>query len=166
MKWEEKEELNFGIDFVMDRFSATIDIYSQTSKDFIINRIVDAAVYGFDRRFENSGKINTQGLELNLGYQVTDNYQTNINLSTYNTTLEEYVLEDGDITANLGSPGQNSTNMVLVKPGEAIGQIWTPRFDGVNADGSPNFGDVNGDLGDNDGDRDGNYNQHDDDLMS
>ena len=145
LKWESKAETNLGIDFAQGKLSGSLDVYSRDITDFILETRVDVATYGFDRRFENSGKINTQGLELNLGYQVTDNYQTNINLSTYNTTLEEYVLEDGDITANLGSPGQNSTNMVLVKPGEAIGQIWTPRFDGVNADGSPNFGDVNGD---------------------
>jgi iron complex outermembrane receptor protein len=145
LKWESKAETNLGIDFAQGKLSGSLDVYSRDITDFILDTRVDVATYGFDRRFENSGKINTQGLELNLGYQVSDNYQTNINLSTYNTTLEEYVLEDGDITANLGSPGQNSTNMVLIRPGEAIGQIWTPRFDGVNADGSPIFGDVNGD---------------------
>ena len=122
-----------------------MDLYTRDITDFILDTKVDVATFGFDRRFENSGKINTQGLELNIGYEVTDNYQTNINISTYNTTLEEYVIEEGDIQGNLGSPGQNATNMVLVKPGEAIGQIWAPRFDGVNADGSVNFGDVNGD---------------------
>jgi len=68
--------------------SGSIDVYSRDITDFILDTRVDVATYGFDRRFENSGKINTQGLELNLGYQVSDNYQTNINLSTYNTTLE------------------------------------------------------------------------------
>ena len=79
LKWEEKAELNFGIDLTMDRFSATLDIYQQTSKDFIINRIVDAAVYGFDRRFENAGQLSSDGVELALNYDVTDNYTTSIN---------------------------------------------------------------------------------------
>ncbi|MDG1652023.1 MAG: SusC/RagA family TonB-linked outer membrane protein [Flavobacteriaceae bacterium] len=145
LKWESKAETNIGLDFAQGKLSGSLDVYTRDISDFILETRVDVATYGFDRRFENSGKINTQGLELNIGYQFTDNYQTNINLSTYNTTLEEYVIEDGDITGNLGSPGQNSTNMILIRPGEAIGQIWAPRFDGVNADGSNNFGDVNND---------------------
>jgi len=145
LKWESKAETNIGLDFAHGKLSGSVDVYTRDISDFILETRVDVATYGFDRRFENSGKINTQGLELNIGYQFTDNYQTNINLSTYNTTLEEYVIEDRDITGNLGSPGQNSTNMVLIRPGEAIGQIWAPRFDGVNADGSNIFGDVNND---------------------
>jgi iron complex outermembrane receptor protein len=145
LKWESKAETNIGLDFAQGKLSGSVDVYTRDISDFILETRVDVATYGFDRRFENSGKINTQGLELNIGYQFTDNYQTNINLSTYNTTLEEYVIEDGDITGNLGSPGQNSTNMILIRPGEAIGQIWAPRFDGVNADGSNIFGDVNND---------------------
>ena len=145
LKWESKAETNLGVDFAQGKLSGSLDIYTRDISDFIQNTRVDVATYGFDRRFENSGKINTQGLELNIGYEVTDNYQTNINLSTYNTTLEEYVIEGGDIAGNLGSPGQNATNMIIVRPGEAIGQIWAPRFDGVNPDGSIKFGDVNGD---------------------
>ena len=145
MKWESKAETNLGIDFSSGKFTGALDLYTRDISDFILETRVDVATYGFDRRFENSGKINTQGLELNLGYEVSDSYQTNVNLSTYKTTLEEYVLENGDITANLGSPGQNATNMVLIRPGEAIGQIWAPRFESVNADGSPKFADINND---------------------
>tara|TARA_E500000178_G_C17021423_1_gene755819 strand:+ start:2 stop:3025 length:3024 start_codon:yes stop_codon:yes gene_type:complete len=145
LKWESKAETNLGIDFSSGKFTGALDLYTRDISDFILETRVDVATYGFDRRFENSGKINTQGLELNLGYEVSDSYQTNVNLSTYKTTLEEYVLENGDITANLGSPGQNATNMVLIRPGEAIGQIWAPRFESVNADGSPKFADINND---------------------
>ena len=145
LKWESKAETNLGVEFGNGKLSGSLDLYTRDISDFILETKVDVATYGFDRRYENSGKINTQGLELNLNYQLTDSYETGINLSTYNTTLEEYVIEEGDIRANLGSPGQNSTNMLLVRPGEMIGQIWAPRFDGVDADGAPIFGDINGD---------------------
>jgi TonB-linked SusC/RagA family outer membrane protein len=145
LKWESKAETNVGFDFASGKFTGALDLYTRDISDFILETKVDVATYGFDTRYENSGKINTQGIEINLGYEVTDNYQTNINLSTYKTTLEEYVLENGDIRANLGAPGQNATNMLLVRPGEEIGQIWAPRYVGVNADGSPQFADINGD---------------------
>ena len=144
LKWEEKTELNFGIDLTMDRLSATLDIYEQTSKDFIINRVVDAAVYGFDRRFENAGQLSSNGFELSVNYDVTDNYNTGIVLSSNKVVLDEYV-QDSDKFGNLGAPGQNSTWVTRVKVGEQVGQIWGPVWDGSVTNGSQNFKDVNGD---------------------
>ncbi len=144
LKWEEKSELNFGVDLTMDRFSASLDIYQQTSKDFIINRVVDAAVYGFDRRFENAGQISSDGFELALNYDVTPNWNTGLVVSSNKVVLDEYV-QDADTFGNLGSPGQNSTNVIRVKVGEEIGTIWGPVYDGTVTNGSQNFKDVNGD---------------------
>ena len=144
LKWEEKSELNFGVDLTMDRFSASLDIYQQTSKDFIINRVVDAAVYGFDRRFENAGQISSDGFELALNYDVTPNWNTGLVLSSNKVVLDEYV-QDADKFGNLGAPGQNSTFVTRVKVGEEIGQLWGPVWDGTVTNGSQNFKDVNGD---------------------
>jgi len=144
LKWEEKSELNFGVDLTMDRFTASLDIYQQTSKDFIINRVVDAAVYGFDRRFENAGQISSDGFELALNYDVTPNWNTGLVLSSNKVVLDEYV-QDADKFGNLGAPGQNSTFVTRVKVGEEIGQLWGPVWDGTVTNGSQNFKDVNGD---------------------
>ena len=144
LKWEEKSELNFGLDLTMGRLSATLDIYQQTTKDLILNRVVDAAVYGFDRRWENAGTISSDGFELGLNYDVTDNWNTGINISSNKMVLDEYV-QDADTFGNLGSPGQNSTNVTRVKIGEQIGQLWGPVWDGTVTNGSQNFKDINGD---------------------
>lgn len=148
LKWEEKAELNFGIDVASGRFSGTLDLYTRDISDFILNRTVDAAVFGVNNRFENAGKLSTNGLELALNYDVVQNgnvnYNTGVVLSTYKTTLDEYILE-AETRANLGSPGQNGTNMILVRPGDEIGNIWGPVFESVSAEGTPIFKDVNGD---------------------
>lgn len=148
LKWEEKRETNVGVDFKSGRFGATLDVYNRNSVDFILERTVDAAVYGVNKRWENAGSLNTKGLELALTYDVAqgDNlsYTTGINFSTYKSKLTDYVL-DADIQGNLGAPGQNGTNMVLIKKGEEIGQIWGPVYSGVDDKGSPIFQDVNGD---------------------
>ena len=147
LKWEEKGELNFGIEFGMDRFTATLDLYDRTISDFILERQVDAAVFGVDRRFENAGQLSTQGAELTLGYDVIRsekvNWNTGVVLSTYTTTLDEYVIP-AEVRANLGAPGQNGTNMIIVREGEEIGQIWAPVYTGVE-EGAPTFADLNGD---------------------
>ena len=125
LQWEEKSELNFGLDFTMDRLTASLDIYQQETSNLILNRVVDAAVYGFDRRFENAGTISSDGFELALNYEVNDSWSTGITLSSNSATLDEYV-QDADTFGNLGSPGQNSTNVTRVKVGEPIGQLWGP----------------------------------------
>lgn len=148
LKWEEKAETNLGIDFAAGRFRATFDVYNRDIKDFILERRVDVAVFGVDRRFENSGKLNTKGLELALSYDLVKksnvSYTTGVVLSTYKTVLEEYVIPQ-ETRAILGAPGQNNTPMIIVKEGQRIGQIWGPVFDGVDDMGNPRFKDVNGD---------------------
>lgn len=148
LKWEEKAELNLGIEFAMDRFTATLDLYNRDISDFILERTVDVTEFGVDRRFENAGLLNTQGAELTLGYDVIRNekvaWNTGVVLSTYRTTLEEYVLPQ-ESRAVLGAPGQNGTNMIRVAEGEQIGVIWGPVYAGVGEGGAPTFEDLNGD---------------------
>lgn len=147
LKWEEKAETNLGIEFDMGRFTTTLDLYNRNISDFILERTVDAAVFGVDTRWENAGNLNTKGVELSLGYDVINNsnvsWNTSVVLSSYKTVLEEYVIPE-QVLGNLGAPGQNGTNMILVREGEEIGQIWGPVFNGVN-EGAPVFKDLNGD---------------------
>ncbi|NJB36735.1 SusC/RagA family TonB-linked outer membrane protein [Croceivirga sp. JEA036] len=150
LKWEEKRELNFGIEFAMDRMSATLDLYNRDVVDFITEVNIDAAAnQGFSTQFQNGGELNTKGIELSLNYDVIKNddmsYNSGLIFSTYKSTLEENTGGTRTI-ANLGAPGQNDTNVILVKEGEEVGQIWGPRFSGeVDANGSPILVDLNGD---------------------
>jgi len=148
LKWEEKAEINVGLEFASGRFSGTLDVYTRNIRDFILERTVDVAEFGVDRRYENAGQLSTKGLELALNYDVAQgddfNYTTGVVFSTYKTTLDEYVIP-AETRASLGAPGQNGTNMILVKEGAEIGQIWGPVYSSVDDKGSPVFVDVNGD---------------------
>tara|TARA_R110002051_G_scaffold41085_1_gene85021 strand:- start:153 stop:3110 length:2958 start_codon:yes stop_codon:yes gene_type:complete len=148
LKWEEKAETNFGVEFNMGRLSTTLDIYTRKVSDFILNRAVDVAVFPTGRRFENAGELQTDGFELAANYDVFANeklrYNTGLVLSSYKTTLNSY-LTPQEMRANLGAPGQNSTAVIRVKEGEEIGQIWGPVFSGEVVDGSQQFVDINGD---------------------
>lgn len=148
LKWEEKTELNLGIEYAMGRFNATLDLYTRDISDFILERTVSVEDFGVDRRFENAGRLTTRGAELTLGYNAIRNNKVNWNtglvMSTYRTVLEDYVV-DRELRANLGAPGQNGTNMIRVAEGQPIGQIWGPQFAGVGENGQPTFADINGD---------------------
>jgi iron complex outermembrane receptor protein len=150
LRWEEKRELNFGVEFEMDRLSATLDIYNRDIVDFITSVNIDAAENdGFSSQFQNGGELNSKGVELSLNYDVVQNekvrYNSGIIFSTYKTTLEKNTGGDRMI-ANLGAPGQNDTFLIRVFEGEEVGQIWGPVFSGeVDANGTPILVDVNGD---------------------
>jgi len=148
LKWEEKNETNIGVEFASGRFSATLDLYNRTIEDFILERTVDVAVFGVDTRVENAGQLSTNGVELGLNYDVFNDskfsWNTGIVASSYNTTLDEFVIDAG-VRANLGAPGQNGTNVIRVQVGSEIGTIWGPVFEGVNDDGTAQLADLNGD---------------------
>ncbi|MEP4533167.1 MAG: SusC/RagA family TonB-linked outer membrane protein [Cyclobacteriaceae bacterium] len=151
LQWEEKAELNIGVDFGMmnNKLTGSVDVYTRDVSDFILERDVDPAIYRAPTRFENVGKLNTKGFEIALNYAAVENsdftWNTGIVTSSYKTTLEEFV-NDESMRGNLGAPGQNSTNMVRVKVGEEIGQIWGPVFTGnIDDSGAPIMKDVNGD---------------------
>jgi len=150
LKWEEKRELNLGFEFATDRLSATLDVYNRDIVDFITNVNIDAAANnGFTNRFENGGELNTKGLELSVNYDIVKSdeltYNSGLIFSTYKSVLEKNTGGDRTI-ANLGSPGQNDTRMILVREGEEVGQIYGPVFTGeVDGNGSPILEDLNGD---------------------
>ena len=148
LKWEEKGELNAGIDFGLGKLTGSVDVFNRNIKDFILEVTVDAAKFGVDRQFQNAGQLTARGLEVALDYDVFDNgsaaWSTGLRMSTYNTILEKYIQEQ-NVIGNLGSPGQNGTNMILIREGQQVGQIWGPVYDGVGDKGVPKFKDVNGD---------------------
>lgn len=148
LKWEEKGELNAGIDFGLGKLTGSVDVFNRNIKDFILEVTVDAAQFGVDRQFQNAGQLTARGLEVALDYNVFDNgsaaWSTGLRMSTYNTILEKYIQEK-NVIGNLGSPGQNGTNMILIREGQQVGQIWGPVYDGVGDNGVPKFKDVNGD---------------------
>ncbi len=147
LKWEAKAETNFGIDFNTGRLSASLDIYNRVISDFILNVKVEP-IGGVDRQTRNAGQLSTNGIELALDYDLIqkDNftYNTGIVFSTYKSKLDKYVFPK-EVRGNLGAPGQNGTNMILVQEGQEIGNIWGPVFDGVDDKGAPKFKDLNGD---------------------
>lgn len=150
--WETKAELNFGLEFNMGRLSSTFDYYTRDISDFILLNDVDASnpIYGgASQQWQNAGDLTTSGFEMSVNYDIVQNDKVNYNsgivFSSFKSKLNNYIYERGETRGNLGSPGQNSTNMILVRAGEEIGQIWGPVFSGEVIDGKPQFEDVNGD---------------------
>jgi len=150
LKWEEKSEINLGFEFATDRFGATLDFFTRDINDFIILANVESSEFnGFDQRWENAGKLGVDGIEFSINYDLIKKeklkYNTGIVFSHNKSILEENAQGD-QVGGNLGSPGQNNTNVILIREGEEVGQIWGPRWTGnVDAAGTPILADINGD---------------------
>jgi TonB-linked SusC/RagA family outer membrane protein len=159
LKWEQKEEINIGIDFgVGKKLSGSLELYTRNISDFILEVEVDNAVFPSGIQTQNAGELKTNGVELALNYNAIQlgavKWNTGLVLSSYSTELKSFII-DTQTRAELGAPGQNGTNMVRVAVGEKLGQIWGPVFTGVTVDnpattttneaGSPTFADLNGD---------------------
>jgi iron complex outermembrane receptor protein len=160
LAWETKDEINLGVDFlaVNSKLSGSVEVYTRTVTDMILPINVPVPPNLFGQTQINIGELSTKGLEVALNYDVIDNgnltYSTGLNFATFNTVIES--LSSGSLSfgeggvlyrAGMGSPGQNDTELVRVKEGEPLGDLWGPVWDGVTLDaaGVPVFTDLNGD---------------------
>lgn len=160
LAWETKDEVDVGLDFVTEngRWSGTADYYVRTITDMILLVNVPVPPNLFDETHVNIGELKSSGFELAVEWKAVQNsgltYTTGLNFSTFNTKIES--LTSGDLSfgeggvlyrANMGSPGQNDTELVRVKEGEPLGDLWGPVWDGttLDADGVPVFEDISGD---------------------
>jgi TonB-dependent starch-binding outer membrane protein SusC len=150
LKWEEKKETNFGVDFsVAGKLSGSIDVYTRSIEGFVSEVPVQIAQFGADRQFQNAGSLKTNGFELNLNYDALQfgqvRWTPGVVLSSYKSTLESIVGAPVQVRSNFGAPGQNSTPLIRIGVGEEIGQIWGPVFAGVGDNGTVKFEDINRD---------------------
>lgn len=146
---EQHQELNFGLDFASQRLRASFDVYDKLIFDLILLGR-STPEFGIEQRYENRGRIHTQGLDVSLDVDLVKSDQfgwnTGVIFSTYNQVLDEFTGPGGaEVRANPGSPGLNGGGMILVREGEEVGQIWGPVFAGIDMDGGAVFQDLNGD---------------------
>jgi iron complex outermembrane receptor protein len=160
LAWETKDEINVGLDFLVanSRLSGSVEYYTRTVTDMILGVNVPVPPNLYNQTQLNIGELSSNGFEVALEYNAVENanltYTTGLNFATQNTVIES--LSAGDLSfgeegvlyrAGMGSPGQNDTELVRVKEGEPLGDLWGPVWDGtsLDADGVPIFTDLNGD---------------------
>jgi iron complex outermembrane receptor protein len=152
LKWEETREFNVGVDFDMldERLSGSFEFYDKVTDDLILEIAVPVPPNLYPTSWLNVGSISSTGLEATLGYDLfrgrESYWNTGFTFSTINLTLEEFESDIPQYRANVGSPGQNNTQMVRVAEGEPLGQIWGPKFVEIGDDGIWRFEDADGNL--------------------
>lgn len=140
LKWEEKAELNVGLDFALfdSRLSGSFDYFIRNTTDLLNSVDVPSPPNIFTRSLLNLGELETKGFELQINWAAMDseNFSWNLggNISTFETVLvnlndqEDFILFEG----NLGAPGLAGILPIIVEEGEELGQIRAGVFAGYN----------------------------------
>ena len=145
LRWEKKEEINFGLDFSFfsGRISGALDYYDRTTKDALYNYSVPVPPYLYGSIMANVAVIENSGFEalLNLTPVETENFTWNTNI-TYSTNKNKLASLSNDQfqTTNdwfdagyTGEPIQINTHRVQV--GESIGNFYGLKSVGISEDG-------------------------------
>lgn len=153
LKWERKSELDFGLDFALldNRLTGSFDYYNRKTKDLLFNATVPVPPNQTDKTWMNIGTLENKGVELLVGYDVIKNkefsWNTSVNFSTYNVKLAKLNKDlAGTVVgaSNLGSPGQEQTQITRAVEGEDIGIIWGAVYMGLDPSGKYLFDDGTG----------------------
>ncbi|AGA79756.1 SusC/RagA family TonB-linked outer membrane protein [Echinicola vietnamensis] len=145
LRWERKEEYNFGVDysFFNDRLSGSIDVYRRDIKDLLYNFPVPVPPYLTNSMTINAGVLQNDGIEVLVNVVPIQKKDFSWNTSiTYSTNRNKLVSLSNDqfeatndfFTAGYtGEPIQDYTHRVEV--GGAIGRFYVWKTVGTTEDG-------------------------------
>lgn len=142
LKWEETSQLNLGIDFGLyrDRVSGSIDVYTKTTNDLLLEFDVPQPAV-VTTRLDNVGTVENKGIEISLStvnistedlfWRTSVNFATNKNEVTSLGPDESYYIVTGDV----GGAGLSGVKAQIVKVGEPLGAFFGFKFLGYDEDG-------------------------------
>lgn len=144
LKWEEKKELNVGLDFGLlnDRITGSIDVYNRLTTDLLYNYRAQQPPYVRDNIFTNVGELRNKGVEIAISAipVQTINFQWSLNFtgSKNSNKLERLSNDAFQATwlefGGLPSPG-NLGSAIRLEEGGQIGNFYGKRFAGFNDEG-------------------------------
>jgi hypothetical protein len=152
LKWEKKAEADIGVDFTAfnSRLSGTVDYYNRKTTDLIFNVTVPSPPALISTETKNVGTLTGKGYEIALNYDVLKQkkltWSTGINYSHTHIVLSYLDPSAGSYigASNLGSPGQEATQITRTFAGAEIGAFWGATYRGVNQYGHFLFDDGTG----------------------
>jgi len=153
LKWEKKVETDIGLDFSLlnSRLTGTFDYFKRKTKDLIFNVTVPSPPNLYTTTWKNIGQLDNKGFEITLNYDVMKgkafNWTTGGTFSRYHIVLAKLdeSLKGSYVGAtNLGTPGQEATQLTRAVEGQPIGILYGYKFLGYDAAGLYLFDDGTG----------------------
>ncbi len=144
LRWEEKRETDFGVDFSMlnNRISGTVDYYIRKIDGLLFDFAVPSPPNLYSTTRANVGKMENKGLEIliNIVPVKSDDFQWTTSF-TFSTNANKLISLTNDVyktssdyftTGYTGPPVQTFTH--IVKVGEPIGNFYGFKVIGIGDD--------------------------------
>lgn len=156
LKWEVKKEIDVGLDFYfLDfRLGGSIDYYTSTSSDLMLNSRVAVPPFPSEWMWLNLGELQNSGLEFAINYKVIqgDNFKwsTDFNFTKYFATKLTKITSDLSgsdelFYGYLGAPFLTGVRTIRLVEGGNVGEIIAPIYAGVDSTGAIQIEDLDGD---------------------
>ncbi len=141
LKWERTEQIDLGLDFSFfnNRLSGTLDFYSKTTKDVLLE-VYSIAPAPTTKVWSNvrDMKILNKGVEIGLNGTAIDtrdwHWDIGVNFSTFCNEVRNLPMES-ITTAQPSGPGITGFNAQIIKSGYPIGTFWGYNFLGFDEKG-------------------------------
>lgn len=146
LRWEKTATTNIGVDFSLfeKKVNVSFDWYKKNTTDMIIGYAADPMLLPNGGITANGGSMYNKGVELNISGTVIQNknfsWSTNLNLAHNKnmiTKLTNPLFIGGD-SVSVGFPeggGQSGRAVQLLKEGYPLGQFFTFKYAGKDAQG-------------------------------
>jgi iron complex outermembrane receptor protein len=155
LKWETKQELNFGIDFGIwnNKVTGSVDYYTRNISDLLFNTRVRAGTPNIfdpgrfntvDFTWVNLADLRAAGFEFAASVSAIKlgavTWSPNVNFTIYQKTTIERFTTGGLGSSELrfgtpGSPGQNNNPIIYNRVGQTLGDIYAPTLLGYTDGG-------------------------------
>ena len=152
LKWEEKSELNFGLDFSLfnDRLWGKFDLYFRQVDDMLYSVNAPMPPMVHDTVMKNIGSLENKGWEFELGGDIVRSknfrYTSTLRLS-HNKTKIKSMGDDGFFLdeVTFPSPGNPGT-AVRLQNGLELGQYFIYKYAGLDENGKWMIYDKNNEI--------------------
>ncbi|CAM3748706.1 SusC/RagA family TonB-linked outer membrane protein [Flavobacterium chungbukense] len=157
LKWEKTATANIGLDFSLlkGKVTGSIDVYDKKTTDMIFNYNVNPVLVPVGSIVANGGTMSNKGIELSLSttpVKTADfSWTTNLNLAHNKNEIVKltspfFVGGDSIRRVQPDGGGQTGSTLQIFKEGKPLGQFFTLKYAGKNADGVSQYYDKNGAL--------------------
>lgn len=157
LKWEKTATANIGVDFsiLKGKITGSVDVYDKKTTDMIFNYSVNPVLVPVGTIVANGGTMSNKGIEVSLGATPVKtanfSWSTNLNLASNKNKIVKltnplFIGGDSIRRVQPDGGGQTGSTLQIFKEGRPLGQFFTLKYAGKDANGVSQYYDKNNNL--------------------